>query len=293
MGVGRRYTGVTDLLTPRQLQLPGPPLPDFARLRAEAQRLKLQMAARDNLVASVPPPAPPHGITPKEAGYPIPFLSPADQARRAREKKQLQEKVLAEYNQSAKADFLPACLRQALSKPKVKLQAVPARPDSFMPTSFWKSQNPTGSKKVGWAQCCNTVKKMVGYNSPMKDRIQIVRERGKSLALQPTANAGLAMLDTYMALHKPVMAGVNHTYGLKYNEKTTDHFVAIVGTGTDAKGKYYRFFDVGVSNKSKSLGTDWRNRLYYDKSTGSYYGKSYATGNYYTISQLRFKPGTF
>ena len=162
-----------------------------------------------------------------------------------------------------------------------------------MPPGFWQSQNPNNDPKVGWRQCCATVKKMVGYNAPPKDRIQIVLEHGRSLVLQPGAAAGFGMLDKYLALHKPVMTGVNHTYAAGYNEGTTDHFIAIVGTGTDARGKYYRFFDVGASNKNKELGIDPLNRLYYDSRTGSYTGKSKATGKDYTISQLRFRPGTF
>jgi len=90
-----------------------------------------------------------------------------------------------------------------------------------MPTSFWKSQNPYNDPKVGWKLCCATVKGMVGYNAGPKDRIQIVREHGRSLVRQPGA-AGFGMLDKYMALHKPVMTGVNHTYGAGYNEGTTD-----------------------------------------------------------------------
>ena len=162
-----------------------------------------------------------------------------------------------------------------------------------MPVSFWKSQNPTGSDKVGWRLCCATVKKMVGYNAGTKDRIQIVLESGHRLVLQPTAARGFHKLDEYIALHKPVMAGVNHTFGGTDNEHTTDHFIAIVGTGVDTKGKYYRFFDVGAADANRKNVINPRNRLYYDPHTGSYSGKSAVNGKKYTISQLRFKPGTF
>jgi len=108
---------------------------------------------------------------------------------------------------------------------------------------------------------------------------------------QSGAAAGFGMLDKYMALHKPVMTGVNHTYGAGYNEGTTDHFIAIVGTGTDARGKYYRFFDVGT--QYLDLGTHTSNRLYYDSKTGSYSGISKVNNLKYTISQLRFRNGTF
>ena len=170
--------------------------------------------------------------------------------------------------------------------------------DCFMPDSFWKSQNPTGAKGK-WRDCCNTVKKMVGYNSPLQDRIQLVRERGKTLVRQPNAAKGLAMLEKYMVLHKPVIAGVDHTYASGYNKaapdyETTDHFVAIVGTGTDAKGrKYYRFFDVGTVNANRKAGISPLNRLYYDPNTKMYSGKSAIKNRTYTLTQLRFKPGTF
>ena len=179
-----------------------------------------------------------------------------------------------------KAWYLPEFLR-AVPAPAHNDSAA-SGPDCFKPATWWRSQNPTGSKKVGWALCCATVKAMVGYNSPERDRIQVVKEHGRALRIQPRAAVGFKKLDEYMALRQPVMAGVNHTFGLSYNEKTTDHFVAIVGTGVDAKGDANR--DKGINPK---------NRLYYDKSTGSYSGKSVVNGKIYTISQLRFKPGTF
>jgi len=84
------------------------------------------------------------------------------------------------------------------------------------------------------------------------------------------------------------MIGVHYKYGTTYNhDKTTEHFVVIVGTGSENGRKYYRFFDVGTAFVKK--GTDPKNRLYYDPTTGSYSGQSYATGHYYTMSQLRFK----
>ena len=230
--------------------------------------------------------------TPAQAGYPVPFLSPAQQQHRAHAQAQRQQQALAAYNRAAQAPYLSPFLRQILSQPRISMLRVePAGPDSFMPKSFWQSQNPDNDPKVGWRQCCATVKKMVGYNAPPKDRIQIVLEHGKSLVLQPGAAAGFRMLDKYLALHQPVMVGVDHTYAAGYNEGTTDHFIAIVGMGTDAKGKYYRFFDVGTTRIK--IGTDPSNRLYYDSHTGSYSGKSAANDKPYTISQLRFKPGTF
>ena len=259
---------------------PAGPAPafDFYRLRADAPRLQQRPAAHDRQVAAAaaaaptPHPAPRPAPWPTYPGSPSPLLSPAEQARRKRERRALEQRLLADYNAQALYLYLPPFLRQALADPVGNLRPAPALPaggrDCFMPASFWKSQNPFNDPKVGWAQCCNAVKKMVGYNSPIEDRIQIVRERGKSLVVQPTAQTGLAMLEKYLALHKPVMAGVHHSLASGYNKaapdyETTDHFVAIVGTGTDKKGKYYRFFDVGTTNEHRKNGIDERNRLYY------------------------------
>lgn len=45
-----------------------------------------------------------------------------------------------------------------------------------------------------------------------------------------------------MTLHKPVMIEVDFMPGTTYNnDDTTEHFVVIVGTGTENGKKYYRF----------------------------------------------------
>jgi hypothetical protein len=50
---------------------------------------------------------------------------------------------------------------------------------------------------------------------------------------------------------------------------------------------------VGTVDAKKEKGIAESNRLYYDPSTGMYSGKSIVNGFTYTLSQLRFKPGTF
>ena len=106
-----------------------------------------------------------------------------------------------------------------------------------------------------------------------------------------------------LAAHKPVMVGVSHTLGLLFSKKdkngvvhyypindgTIDHFVAIVGTGQDKKGKYYRFFDVGTINANRAAGTSPLNRLYYNPATGFYEGNTQVGNKHkYTLTQLRF-----
>ena len=63
-----------------------PALFAFYRLRADAQRLQQQLAAPDTL-AQLRESAPPPTRTPAQAGYPIPFLSLAQQQQRAQQQR--------------------------------------------------------------------------------------------------------------------------------------------------------------------------------------------------------------
>ena len=173
----------------------------FYQLRAAAERLKQQLATHDR-----------RHLFPKQAGYPVPFLTPAQQQQfkdEARAREREKQRLLDEVNRSMQAAYLPGYLRPSslprkhngekaaapgtLVAPRPGLGAVRALTngsDCFMPVTFWKSQNPTGSTKVGWKLCCATVKTMVGYNAGAKDRIQIVKEYGRQLVLQPAAARG-------------------------------------------------------------------------------------------------------
>jgi hypothetical protein len=62
--------------------------------------------------------------------------------------------------------------------------------------------------------------------------------------------------------------------------------------GTDSNGKYFQFVDSATDNPS--TGASWRNRLYYNSSTGKITGKTVIEGNRslagmrdYTITQVR------
>lgn len=302
LGPGRLRPVSVDILTPRQVALPSP-LPNFWQVKAEADRRQAQQAAQ-------------RPLTPKEAGYPIPFLSPAEQARRFKERKQLEARAQQAYKQllNPMASFVQP-LPQHKPKPKTKPEAaiipLAGGSDCFMPTSFWHTQyqkTPAGWKprllkkktKTGvkyvleefnhWRDCCNTCKRLIkGSQCYIPDnRVQLLKESGLHLDPQATQMTGLRKLDACLAQGIPVMIGVHYLFGTTYNkDHTTEHFVVLVGAGVENKKKYYRFFDVGTLVPSK--GTDPRNRLYYDASNGSYSGHSYATGHDYTISQLRFK----
>lgn len=91
----------------------------------------------------------------------------------------------------------------------------------------------------------------------------------------------------------PVIVGIDLKSGTanSQTDNTTDHFVVIVGMGSDANGNYFRFFDNASGLSSK--GANPANKLYYSSLTGKITGQSstsYATapGHYnYIITQIR------
>lgn len=70
----------------------------------------------------------------------------------------------------------------------------------------------------------------------------------------------------------PVLIGVDNRPGapLVNADKSTDHFVVIVGMGIDEKGKYFQFMDNATNNRS--TGASYSNRLYYNSITGKITG---------------------
>lgn len=58
----------------------------------------------------------------------------------------------------------------------------------------------------------------------------------------------------------PVMAGVDDDSTVVNADRTTEHFVVLVGMGEDSTGKYFLFYDNAVSNSD--IGTSILNRLY-------------------------------
>lgn len=60
----------------------------------------------------------------------------------------------------------------------------------------------------------------------------------------------------------PVMVGVDDG-DEKYNtDKTTEHFVTVVGMGSDKNGNYFLFYDNAVGNHKMEIGTSSENKLY-------------------------------
>ncbi|WP_231460441.1 MULTISPECIES: hypothetical protein [unclassified Pedobacter] len=92
----------------------------------------------------------------------------------------------------------------------------------------------------------------------------------------------------------PVLIGVDNRPGppAANLDNSTDHYVVIVGMGTDINGKYFQFVDSATNNPS--TGASYNNRLYYNSATGKITGKTAIVGyrnlagmHDYIITQVR------
>jgi len=100
---------------------------------------------------------------------------------------------------------------------------------------------------------------------------------------------GLAYIDEQLEQGYPVLVGVDHKSGSPNTDKTTDHFVVIVGRGCTDNEAFYYFYEVGTEqmeggvNKGKLDG----NKLYVS-TDGSLRGTPYHNPNRnYIVSQVR------
>lgn len=71
---------------------------------------------------------------------------------------------------------------------------------------------------------------------------------------------GVVYLKSALKAKNPVVVGVEDGDGSPNADKVTDHFVVIVGMGSDVNGKYFRFYDNATGNKDS--GTSDQNKLY-------------------------------
>ena len=94
----------------------------------------------------------------------------------------------------------------------------------------------------------------------------------------------------------PVMVGIDCKpgYQKENGDKSTDHFIVIVGRGNDDNGNYFTFYDNAAGNKNNAASPD--NKLYFNDETGLIRGKpcrgvSYAyrgdhDNRQYTVTQV-------
>jgi hypothetical protein len=107
------------------------------------------------------------------------------------------------------------------------------------------------------------------------------------------AKFGINYIMTKLQSGKPVIVGVDNRLGTPSSvnaDGKTDHFVTIVGSGQDSRGKYLTFYDNASNLTIKGCSSN--NKLYYDESTGKITGYSAANGappTYYDyiVTQIR------
>jgi hypothetical protein len=134
------------------------------------------------------------------------------------------------------------------------------------------------SKFVAWGtngmkNCldhCKLILKKHGlteFGSPSKMYILLMEDGNK---LSYTCNNPKEMyedaincIDKHLEAGRPIIVGVNHTFGNKYNDGTTDHFVVIYGREYDGKHYNYLYYEVGKSNVAAGY-NDKENRFVYD-----------------------------
>lgn len=107
------------------------------------------------------------------------------------------------------------------------------------------------------------------------------------------AKDGVSYLISALQRGIPVMVGVDYKSGPSAGnpDNTTDHFIVIVGSGTDATGNYFQFYDNATNYSWK--GASPSNKLYYNTATGTITGQTavtYPNGTplpRYTVTQIR------
>lgn len=105
------------------------------------------------------------------------------------------------------------------------------------------------------------------------------------------AKQGISYMDEQLEKGYPIVVGVDHAYGNVYNtDKTTDHFVVIVGRGYDEKGLFYRFYEVGTgkANEEKyQWGTNDNNKLYMQSNSTLSGQTQMGNKKNYVVTQVR------
>ena len=164
----------------------------------------------------------------------------------------------------------------------------------------WKTIKPVVSKEkfVGYQrgqQCYALAKKQlnaVGYTCGgyYESTTHQAYTENNGVNRKETSNA-VQYIHNALEQNIPVLAGVDDSPGNPGNhDKTTDHYIVIVGQGNDENGNYFNFYDNATSNIED--GTSENNKLYYDSKSGKITGKS--QNNYarncprdYTLTHIR------
>ena len=125
---------------------------------------------------------------------------------------------------------------------------------------------------------CKLILKRYGLTSygSSANAIQLLKESGNKL-IYASSNpkqlyeSAAECIDNHLKNGKPIIVGINHTIGNKYNEGTTDHFVVIYGREECKDGIHYMYYEVGKTSANDGY-NDERNRfIYKDKRNPEFY----------------------
>lgn len=116
-----------------------------------------------------------------------------------------------------------------------------------------------------------------------------------TIPIEENAKIGIDYLDQELEKGNPILVGVRHTYkkvkktkGYKHeqnHDKSTDHFVIVVGRGYENGKRYFLFYEVGTSDSAK--GQHDHNRLYVNNDWSITGIPQHNLQRTYTLTQVR------
>lgn len=153
---------------------------------------------------------------------------------------------------------------------------------------------------MGWrynniTNCLNLARiqiEKVGYTCGGKDSSNMYPyNESKGVNKEQTEKA-VGYIKNALEKGVPVVVGVDDEDGSPGNyDKTTDHFLVVVGMGNDENGNYFRVYENATSDKSE--GTAPNNKLYYNSECSKIEGIQKFDNSYsesvrcYVVSQVR------
>jgi hypothetical protein len=127
-------------------------------------------------------------------------------------------------------------------------------------------------ERISTKQNCMDIAKMqigklgykIGGYDPGGQTFQIYK---RSTGINKTqADKGVSYIIDALQKNKPVIVGVDHGNPSPNLDNTTNHFIVVVGMGSDSHGNFLRYYDNITSDIIG--GTNPNNKLYYDATTG-------------------------
>ena len=109
------------------------------------------------------------------------------------------------------------------------------------------------------------------------NRINMIESPRQSKNSQTKVNIveGVEVILENLSKNRPIMAGVSYTDKQNINENVaTDHFITIVGAGTDKNGVYLSYVDNAASTGKKGGTNTKENRLYFDAKSKQFIDKT-------------------